>query len=910
MISLNEIKKRAIEFAHEWKDETRERAEAQTFWNEFFDIFDVKRRRVASFEKPAITTEGGHGRIDLFWKGKLVVEHKSSGMDLDKAYSQALDYFSALDDSELPKYVIVTDFKRFKIYNLDNDEVHEFHLEELVDNIGLFDFIHNYRIIKYPKEDPVNIKAAELMGKLHDSLKDNGYTGHNLEILLVRLVFCLFADDTDIFEKKLFASFIEKKTNVDGSDTGSRLLTLFEVLNTSEDRRQKNLDEDIARFPYIDGELFDEKIDMPFFDEESRGILLKCCHFDWSSVSPAVFGSMFQSVMNPEERHDLGAHYTSEKNILKTINTLFLDDLKTEFNSHKNNRRYLEEMLERIGKMILLDPACGCGNFLIISYRELRRIQIAIHKQIRKLEGNTDQHLLDIQFDRDLNVDSMYGIEILEFPAKIAQVGLWLMDHLVNQELSKEFGLYYKRLPLRKTATILVKNALTWDWNKLVPKEKVTYVLGNPPFISKQDRNAEQQEDMATVCSAIKSNGVLDYVACWYVKAADYIQETNIKVAFVSTNAITHGEQVGVLWDYLLNQKKVKINFAHRTFRWSNDARGKASVHVVIIGFSTLDSVTKYIFDYEKVDSEPTKIPVKKINSYLIEQENILIFNRTKPLCKVPEISFGSMPNDDGNFLFTDSEKEEFLKAESEAKKFIKPLNSAKEFLHGEKRWCLWLKDATPSEINEMRLVKERVMKVKEYRLKSNREATRKLAEVPYLFGELRQPTTDYILIPLHISENYKYIPMAFYSKDNIVANSCACIPNARLYHFGILMSEMHMAWVNQICGRIKSDYRYSNNLVYNNYPWPENPTPDKIKNVEKSAAAILQIRKEFNVALADLYGPMSMPKKIRDAHKNLDKAVEKCYQSKPFKSNLERVEFLFALYEKYQPVPYFGQLE
>lgn len=904
VLSLNEIRTRAIAFSHEWKGETREKAEAQTFWNEFFSIFGISRRRVASFEKPGIKSDGERGYIDLFWKGKLVVEHKSAGGDLNKAYSQALDYFGGLEESELPRYVIVTDFKKFKLYDLDKGTEREFPLENLVDNISLFYFIPEHRTIEYGTEDPVNIKAAELMGKLHDALKENGYIGHDLEILLIRLVFCLFADNTGIFEKDRFRYYIENKTNIDGTDLGVKLISLFEVLNTPEERRQKNLDEDINIFQYIDGTLFEERISIPSFDSQTRGILLECCQFDWSPVSPAIFGSMFQSVMNQEERHDLGAHYTSEKNIQKTIDALFLDDLKKDFEAHKNNKKYLEELLERIGSIKILDPACGCGNFLIISYRELRRLQIAIRKQIWVLSGHsgkTNQQFIDIQFDKDLNVDSMYGIELLEFPARIAQVGLWLMDHLVNMELSKEFGLYYKRLPLSKTANIRIGNALREYWDNFVPKENLTYILGNPPFVSKQDRDEEQQKDMELVFQGkVDGYGLLDYVCCWYVKASEYIHNTPIKVAFVSTNSITQGEQVGILGDYLINKQGVKINFAHRTFKWSNDARGKAHVYVVIIGFSMSDEPVKYLYDYEKPDSEPVKIRARNINPYLIDQENIFIFSRNKPLNKVPEIQFGSMPNDDGNFLFTDEEKNQFLLEEPKAEKYIRPLISAKEFLHGEKRWCLWLLDANPYDLNNLSGVKERIRKVKEYRQKSKREATKKLAEQPALFGEIRQPDSNYVFIPLTTSENRRYIPMAFFSKENIVNNTCSIIPKANLYHFGVLTSEMHMAWMRQICGRMKSDYRYSNNLVYNNFPWPENPSPERVKKVEECARRVLDVRKAYDSPLSDLYGPLSMPKHLLDAHKALDKAVDKCYTSKPFNSDLERLTLLFELYGRY----------
>lgn len=902
VLSLNEIRRNAFSFLHEWQGERHERSEAQTFLNEFFAIFGITRKRVASFEYAAENIKGNSGFIDLFWRGKLIVEMKSTGEDLDKAYSQALGYFAGLEENELPKYVIVSDFSKFKVYDVEKGTVNECKLEDLPNKIHIFDFIPEHRRVDYGVEDPVNIKAAEKMGHLHDALKKNGYDGHDLEMLLVRIVFCLFAKDTGIFERDKFTFLIDHKTNIDGTDVGVKLIELFEVLNTSEDRRQKGLDEDLMVFPYIDGNLFEERLRIPSFDSATRKVLLDCCHFDWSPVSPAIFGSMFQSVMDQKERHNLGAHYTSEKNIMKTVQGLFLDELINEFESHKNNKTYLKGFLSEIGKIKILDPACGCGNFLIVAYRELRRLQIRTRKQILKLEGKAGQKVLDINaFDEDLNVDCAYGIEILEFPARIAQVGLWLMDHLINMEISKEFGLYYKRLPLTKTAKIVVGNALRTDWNAIISKEKLTYILGNPPFISKQDRGTDQQEDMELICGGLKGHGLLDYVSCWYIKAAEYIQRTAIKVAFVSTNAITHGEQVGILGNYLINEKHIKINFAHRTFRWLNDAKGRAHVFVVIIGFGLTDSKNKFVFDYETPDAEPIKTKAKQINPYLVDFKDIFIFNRTTPICDIPQISFGSMPNDDGNFLFTDTEMRDFLKLEPAAKKFIYPFISAREFLHAENRWCLWLSEASPQEINKLLLVKERIEKVRAYRKASKRETTVKLADQPSLFGEIRQPNSDYLLIPRVTSETRKYIPIGFMKKGEIVGDTCLFVPEADLYHFGILTSSMHMVWVNSVCGRMKSDYRYSNNLVYNNFPWPENISEKQKENIRIAAKTVLDNRKRHaDSSLADLYNPLTMPKDLLASHKKLDQVVEKAYSGKKLTLDLDKLSLLFDLHLKY----------
>ena len=929
-LSWNEIKKRSIEFVKEWEHESREDAEAKSFWDAFFNIFGISRRRIASFEEPVKQLSKDYGFIDLFWKSNLIVEHKSKGKSLDKAYSQALAYFSGLEEEHLPKYVIVSDFARFRLYDIEEDTHTEFELKELPKNIHLFNFILGYEKKTYKEEDPVNIKAAEMMGKLHDALLESGYTGHQLEVFLVRILFCLFADDTGIFTKDLFSFYLENKTKADGSDLGMHISVIFQTLNNDIPQRQKNIDEDLAAFPYVNGKLFEENFPVPSFDSAMRKTLIDAASFDWSKISPAIFGSMFQSVMDKEKRRNLGAHYTSEKNILKVVKGLFLDELIEEFEENKNNIKKLQQLHDKIADLKFLDPACGCGNFLIITYRELRLLEIEILKQIYRL-GKKDQFELDVKLLSKIDVDMMYGIEYGEFPARIAEVALWLTDHQCNMKLSNEFGQYFVRLPLKKSPHIIHGNALRIDWTCLTqtlskgeglvapsPLGKkdgmglFDYILGNPPFVAKKNRTKEQNEDMDLVCSSIKNSGLLDYVCAWYIKAAEYLNRKDVpwkvstKVAFVSTNSITQGEQVGTLWNYLLKQN-IKINFVHRTFRWSNKARGQASVYCVIIGFATYDAIEKYIYDYETPKSEPQKINAKNINPYLIDAETVIIDNREEPICDVPKIFFGSMPNDDGNFLFDDKEKKEFLKREPNARMYLKPLISAKEFLNGENRWCLWLENVTPSEIRSMPEVNSIIEKVKQYRLNSIREATIKLARYPYLFGEIRQPKTNYILIPRHSSENRKYIPIGFFNKNYIASDSCVIIPNGDLFIFGILTSIMHNAWMRQVCGRIKSDYRYSNKLVYNNFPFPENPTDKQKEKVEAAVKNMLAVREkhfEKGSTLADLYDPVAMPKDLTDTHKEIDNAVDACYRKEKFTTELIRLEFLFELYKKYsQPL-------
>lgn len=899
-----EIRNNAVSFVHEWKETTRERAEAQTFWNEFLEIFGVRRRRVAVFEKAVKKAGGKYGAIDLFWRGVLLVEHKSRGQNLDKATSQAFEYLENLPEIELPKCVIISDFGDFRLFDLETDEEHAFTLEELPDKIHLFGFISGYTKRTYKDQDPVNIAVAEKMGDLHDALIESGYSGHKLEIFLVRLVYCLFADDTGIFPKDHFRFFIEEKTDEGGANLGAMLSLLFQLLDTPRDNRQRSLDEDLQQFPHVNGALFSERIDLPFFNRKMRNILLEACSFDWSKVSPAIFGSLFQSAMDAEKRRNLGAHYTSEQNILKAVRGLFLDDLYAEFESIKHNAARVRQFHDKLSSLKFFDPACGSGNFLVITYREMRLLEIEILKQLRALSGRA-QLELDVTKISKIDVDSFYGIEYEEFAAQIATVALWLTDHQANMRLSAEFGFSFARLPLSKTARILHANALRLDWSELVSREgneteTVLYILGNPPFVGKDKRSDEQTADMAFACSDVKNYASLDYVAAWYIKAAKFINNTRIQVAFVSTNSITQGEQVGMLWSYLLD-KGVKIHFAHRTFKWSNEASNNAAVYCVIVGFALFDVSIKRLFDYQTPISDPHELEVKNINPYLVDGANLIIPTRRIPLSAVPPILYGSKPTDEGHLLLTDEEVSELLAKEPQAEKFIAPFVSAHEFIHGENRWCLWLKDASPSEWRNLPEVMKRVQAVRAFRQRSRKPATVRLAETPYLFGEIRQPESNYVLIPLHSSENRKYVPIAFFTRDFIVANSCSAVLNATLYHFGVLTSQMHMAWMRQICGRIKSDYRYSNNLVYNNFPFPSEPSERQKERVERAAQAVLDIRVRYPEAtLADLYDPFAMPKDLLDAHRDLDAAVDSCYGSRRFRTDLERLEFLFDLYRQY----------
>ena len=885
MISLSEIRNRALKFSKEWEDATYERGESHSFWNDFFQIFDVPRRRVATFEEPIKKLSGSQGFIDLFWRGQLLIEHKSFGKNLSKAKSQALEYFPNIPNRDLPKFVLVCDFQNFELYDLDESLEYHFNIKELHKNIELFAFIAGYQKKTYKEEEPTNRIAAELMGKLHDKLLENGYEGHELELFLTRLLFCNFAEDTGIFAKNSFREFIELNTDEEGRNLGSQISYLFQTFDTPNDKRPKNLDESFASFPYINGAIFSEQIRIANFDRSMREMVLDACAFDWSLISPAIFGSMFQASMDKDKRGELGAHFTSEKNILKAIKPLFLDELWEEFEKVKNNEMALLKLHNRIANLRFLDPACGSGNFLVIAFRELKLLEFAIMK--------CTHSLLPL-----VHIDQFFGFEIEELPSRITATAMLLIDHQMNLQFAQSFGDPHFNIPIKESANIYHINALRANWDEVLEGVNIDYIIGNPPFLGKQEMQKEQKEDMEFVFKGVKNAKELDFVASWYIKSAHFIQNKKTKVALVSTNSITQGEQVSILWQELFNHYHIKIHFAHRTFKWSNEAKRNAAVYCVIIGFASFDTKVKKLFEYETVQSEAHEIKVENINPYLVSGEDFFITSRRTPIqASTPQIVFGSMPNDGGNLLFTDEEKEEFLKLEPIARTYIKPLISAKEYLNGKTRWCLWLKDCPPNELKMMSKVLERVENIRKLRSESTREATQKLAKFPSLFGEDRQPDGNYIYIPRHSSENRSYIPFGFFSKDEIVGDTGLAIPNATLYHFGILTSKMHNDWMRYVCGRIKSDYRYSNEIVYNNFPFPLHVSDTQKETIEKLAQIILDARAQFpSASLADLYNPLTMPPKLLKAHEALDKAVDKLYKKEGFKTDTERVAHLFEL--------------
>jgi N-6 DNA Methylase len=918
-LSWNEIRHRAIAFSRECQGETREAAERQSFWNDFFNVFGVRRRTVATFEEPVRKLSGDWGFIDLFWPGRLLAEHKSAGEDLGKAHAQGMDYIRGLKDTqrdrEIPRWLIVSDFARVALHDLEPEQDPdapllkrlppsvEFPLADLHKHVRHFAFIAGYTQHRLNPEDPANLEATELMCDLHDALERGGYTGHELKRFLVRILFCLFAEDNGIFPQKAFELFIRDRTAEDGSDLGVRLEQLFRVLNTDTPQRQRNLDEELSQFPYVNGELFAERIEFAEFNADMRNGLLACCAFRWETISPAVFGSLFQSVMDGKERRRIGGHYTAEKNILKVIRSLFLDDLRAEFEGIKADRSTrrtarLQEFHAKLAKLRFLDPACGCGNFLVITYRELRKLELEV---LLELYGQQHEMSLDdVTQLSTVNVDQFYGIEIEEFPARIAEVALWLTDHQANIALSQAFGQFYDRLPLRASPHIVVGNALRTDWRTVLPPEQCSYVLGNPPFVGKTWMTDGQREDMELVCGQVKNNGLLDYVTGWYFKAADYARGTKMRCAFVSTNSISQGEQPGILWRELYGRYRMKIHFAHRTFPWESEARGKAHVHVVIVGFGASDVPTKLITDYDTDPENPTRTAVSNINPYLVEGKDLVVMSRGQPVSPVAEMTNGSKPVDGGHLLLDARERAQLLNLEPGARRFIRRFLGSEEFLNGVERYCLWLVDASPNELRQLPLVLERVAQVKASRLASRDATTRKNATRATLFAYNRQPTSNYLAIPEVSSERRAYIPIGFLTPEVICSNKIQYVPEASLYHFGILTSAMHMAWMRQVCGRLESRFSYSKDIVYNNYSWPGKVMAKHRAAVEAAAQAVLDARAQYPTStLADLYDPLAMPAPLLKAHQQLDRAVDRCYRPEPFPSDRHRVEYLFALYEQ-----------
>ena len=909
-LSWNEVRVRAAAFADTWKDAAYEKGETQSFYNDFFQIFGIKRRSVARYEAHVAKLDNRSGFIDMFWPGVLIVEQKSAGRDLARAYDQAGAYVDALPENQRPRYILVSDFQTFELHDLSEREVAAFTLADLPAHVETFGFILGVQRRTFRDQDPANVKAAELVGHLHDALAAAGYRRHDLERFLVRIVFCLFADDTGIFEPRdSFFDFIEGRTRDDGSDLGPFLAQLFQVLDTPEDKRTNTLDEDLARFPYVNGDLFRDPLRIPSFTAAMRESLLDACRFDWSNISPAIFGALFQSVMDPKERRAQGAHYTTEKNILKVIEPLFLDDLRAEFGrlkSRRDSRRRadLRRFQEKLGQLRFFDPACGCGNFLIIAYRELRLLEIEVIREIRAAAGATGQDELDARALSRVDVDQFYGIELGEFPARIAETALWMMDHIMNNRLSLEFGQTYARIPLRTSPHILHGDALETDWAELLPPRDCSFVFGNPPFIGQNYQSKEQREQMRKLTNPRgKTGSPLDYVGAWFLRTAAYVTGPT-RIGFVATNSLTQGEQVALLWPRLF-ASGLEVAFAHRTFAWGSDARGKAHVHVVIIGLDRQENgrSDKRLFSYPDLNGEPEESHHAALSPYLFDagrlaDPHLIVTDSSRPLSHRPVMQRGVQPTDGGHFIFSDGERQDFGDQEPNAGKFFRPFIGAREHINGLSRWILFLEEAEPEELRAMPLSVERIRRVRAMRLASKKAATVKLADTPTQLEGRSIPTAPFLVIPETSSERREYVPIGWLKPPVIPSNLVRVVENATLADFALLTSAMHMAWLRHVGGRLKSDYRYSIGLVYNTFPMPLGDfNPSKL---EPLAQAVLDARAAHpGATLADLYDPDLMPPNLRRAHQALDRAVDRLYRPGGFASERERVEHLFMLYEK-----------
>ena len=913
-----EIRARAAKFSEDHKLDHYEKGQTQTFYNEFFACFGVDRKQVAVYEQRVKNLpQDRKGFIDLFMPGKLIVEQKSAGLDLRVANDQALDYYEGLPEAIKPRYILTCDFQRFELLDLETRREWRFPLADLKKHVEAFAFIVGVETRQFRNQKPANPKASELLGKLHKQLEEDGYSGHKLQLLLVRLLFILFADDTGIWPKDQFLVWLEQRTQPDGRDLGEKLTALFGVLDTAPDDRQASLDTDLNAFPHINGALFAERIDTASFNNALRDILLDASVFDWGSVSPAIFGSLFESVIDKVTRRKQGAHYTPEEAIQKVIGPLFLDDLYIEFEALKARKdgaraKALAAYHDKIAALTFFDPACGAGNFLVVAYREMRELERLLLREIHPPESR--QLVLDVTLLSKLNVNRFYGIEIDEFPSQIAQVALWMTDHIANTNLGDDFGKPFARVPLVTAPNIRHGDALEIDWADVLPPAECSYVFGNPPFIGSKMQSEAQRAQVRRIAQLGGSGGTLDYVAAWFLKAGTYLARGGVgRIAFVATNSICQGEQVAQLWPKLFHERRLEIAFAHRTFVWP----GRAAVHCVIVGLAQRgdEPVEKRLFSYPTPKGAPVETRHGQLTAYLFDangaDRHLVVREESRPINDAPRLRIGSKPVDGGYPIFTATERAQMLAADGAADVYLRPYIGAEEFLNGGTRYILALDEASPQELGRHPAIVERLRLVRRWRageiakknskdgLDRSSESTRYLAATPASFHVTVMPANPYLVVPENGSETRQYVP-AGWLRDAVPSSLIRVATEAEIWHFAIVVSRMHMAWLNGIGGRLKSDPRYSIGLVYNTFPWPD-ATPAQRAKVEVLAQAVLDARalpKNATSTLADLYDPDRMPGELFKAHKALDAAVDRLYAAKGFADDRARVEHLFRLYE------------
>lgn len=915
---MNDARKKSVkEFVQRWTGKGYEKGESQRFWidllHNVLGVPDATEYIIFEEQVKLDHTSFIDGYINAT---HVMIEQKSLGKDLRKGikqsdgsllspFQQAKRYASEMPYSQRPRWIVTCNFSEFLVYDMEkpNGEPEQIFLKDLVKDYYRLQFLVDTGNDSIKREMEISLKAGELIGKLYDQIlkqyknPDSPETLKSLNMLCVRLVFCLYAEDAGIFgSHKMFGNYLKQ---FKPKQIREEIIKLFKVLDTKPKDRDIYFDEELLAFPYINGGLFaDENIEIPRFTEEIVNLLLNSASktFNWSEISPTIFGAVFESTLNPETRRSGGMHYTSIENIHKVIDPLFLDDLKQELATileikvNRTRLAHLEDFRNKLASLTFLDPACGSGNFLTETYISLRRLE---NEALRAIYGGQKQFNIDDDLIR-VGIHQFYGIEINDFAVTVAKTALWIAESQMMQETEAIVEHDLDFLPLKSYANIVEGNSLRIDWTDVVPKEKLSYIMGNPPFVGARIMSAEQKKDLVSIFDGVKNNGNLDYVSCWYKKASDLMTETAIRTALVSTNSITQGEQVAILWKNLF-QEGVHIDFGYKTFIWDSEATLKAHVHCVIVGFSKAQNkAEKRLFD------NGTMKIVKNINGYLVEADNIVIESRSKPICKVPEIGIGNKPIDDGNYLFTEDEMHDFIKKEPKSEKYFRKWLGSKEFINGYFRYCLWLGECTPKELFDMPECLRRVDNVRQFRLSSKSKPTQKLAEKPTRFHVENIPDSNYLLIPRVSSERRRYIPIGFISPDTLSSDSVHIVSNATLFYFGVLTSNVHMAWVRTVCGRLKSDYRYSKDIAYNNFPFPK-PTPEQQARIEHTAQHILDVRAKYpDCSFAEMYGDkMYLFSDLVTAHQQNDLAVMNAYDFSKTITESECVAELMKLYQK-----------
>ena len=905
---LPDIRSRAGSFVAQWRSaEGYERGEAQSFVRDLLQVFGITRSTAAVYEKRAQrASTGQRGYIDALISGTALIEMKSAGADLVEAERQAVDYMESLTEAERPDFIITSDFRRFRLSNLAADvgeqAVVEFALEELPAHVEDLMFLAGYRRAKFgsTEQEAASVRAAQLMAKLYEHLEATGYDDHQASIFLIRTLFCLYADDSGLWDRDLFSRYIEERTSVDGSDLGAQLSTLYQALNRPEDKRYGREDDLIMAFPYVNGSVFGEAIDIPYFDRASRELLLQAAYFNWSSISPAIFGSLFQAVKDKKARRELGEHYTTETNILKVIRPLFLDELEERFTKAHAKKRDLERLLDHLGSLTFFDPACGCGNFLIIAYRELRALELRIHERLQQLDPSRTQLSLDAESRVHVKLSQFYGIELEEWPATIARTAMFLVEHQANQAVNLTLGYAVPMLPLQDSARITVANALQADWTQLVPATTALFVMGNPPFLGDHTRGANQLADLRNAWGADKVLSRLDYVTGWHAKALDLFRQPGYRGqwGFVTTSSITQGDQPARLFAPIF-EAGWRIKFAHQSFAWSSEAPGAAAVHCVIVGFSQDPKTKGRLFTYPDIKAAPLEVPVRTgINAYLHDARSILVEKRNAPLSPVmPTVAKGSMATDDGSFVITPEQYGEVMSDETAAK-YVRPYVGSRELINGQKRWCLWLVDLVPADLRRSPILRERVEAVRAFRATSKARTTR---EYPHhhlfrQFGIVED--VPIVCIPEVSSEARLYLPVAHLEPGTIISNKVYGAVDESGLVFALASSSAFITWMKTVGGRLESRLSFSSTITWNNFPVPA-LTDVEATRIATAGQAILEARSlRPELSLAELYHPLAMPPALVKAHAQLDRVVDGALaQRVQVRSEEDRVRVLFDRY-------------